>query len=108
MVDYEFYVNTYLGTQIEEKDFSGVLRQAQYYLEHFRRIYLVGVDNEISLKMALCAMAETLYAQKKREPGVSAASVGGVSVRYESTDLPLQSRLLDQARVYLDIYRGVC
>ena len=55
--------------------------------------------------MALCAMAETLYSHSGRKAGVTAATVGGVSVRYENGGT-VEKALLRQAKIYLDIYRG--
>lgn len=104
MIDYDFYVNVYLGTAIPEKAFPGVAARARDGLEGICRCYRVSGE-EVSRKMALCAMAETLYSRRGREDCVSAATVGGVSVRYENGSLNRQ--LLQQARIYLDIYRGV-
>ena len=102
MIDYDFYVNSYLGSAIPEKAFSGVAARAAEALQHLRQQYQVQGD-EVSVKMALCAMAEVLYRQKK--DGVSSATVGNVSVRYEN-GIGLRSRLLQQARIYLEVYRG--
>lgn len=104
MLDYDFYVNSYLGTTIPEKAFSGMAARAADALNQLRRKYRVVSQDEVSEKMALCALAETLYGFKNRKQGVTAATVGGVSVRYENSTL--QKRLLEQARIYLDIYRG--
>ena len=41
MVDYEFYVNDYLGSAIPEKAFSGVAAQAQHWLQKFEFLYRV-------------------------------------------------------------------
>lgn len=105
MIDYDFYVNTYLGTAIPEKAFSAASARAAEALSRLRRQYQVLPGEEISEKMALCAMAETVYRHESRKAGVSAATVGGVSVRYESGKA-LQRQLLESARIYLDIYRG--
>ncbi len=105
MIDYDFYVNSYLGSAIPEKSFSGVALRADDALKAIRRRYRVVVADEISEKMALCAMAETLYSHSGRKAGVSSATVGGVSVRYENSG-SLHKELLQQARIYLDIYRG--
>ena len=102
MIDYDFYVNSYLGSAIPEKAFSGVAARAAEALQYLRQRYQVQGD-EISVKMALCAMAEVLYSQKK--DGLTGATVGNVTVRYESGQ-SLRSRLLQQARIYLDVYRG--
>ena len=110
MADYAFYTDVYFGEQIPEKAFSGMARQAQAYLERLQRIYRVTVSGEDSLKMAICAVAETLYAHGKRRGGVTAATVGEVSVRYENTqqaDRQLNRELYEQASIYLDICRGV-
>lgn len=104
VIDYDFYVNSYLGSAIPEKSFSGVAARAADALERIRRQYQVTGDG-ISEKMAICAMAEAIYAHGGRKPGVAAATVGGVSVRYESSSA-LEKALLEQARIYLDIYRG--
>ena len=104
MVDYEFYVNCYLGSAIPEKAFSGVAAQAQAYLERVKgccRVASSGADAE---NMALCAMAETLWA---RRSSLSSASVGSVSVRYADNKVSLPRELYEKAAIYLDIYRGV-
>lgn len=103
MIDYDFYVNTYLGSVIPEKAFDTVAARAKDALERFRRQYQISDTLEVSEKMALCAMAETLYTHKRE--GVSSAAVGSVSVRYDTSD-NLTKRLLRQAGIYLDIYRG--
>lgn len=105
MIDYDFYVNSYLGCTIPEKAFPGMVARASEALAQLRRQYQVLSSDGVSEKMALCAMAETLYDHRGRKSGVTSASVGGVSVRYEDSGA-LQSRLLKQARIYLDIYRG--
>ena len=105
MLDYDFYVNSYLGTAIPEKVFSGMAARAADALAQLRRQYRVVSQDEVSEKMALRALAETLYGFKNRKQGVTSATVGGVSVRYENSTL--HKRLLEQARIYLDIYRGV-
>ena len=107
MIDYDFYVNSYLGTTIPEKYFSGMAARAADALTQLKRKYRVMHSDEVSEKMALCAMAEVFYEQKNRGTGVAAATVGGVSVRYENGDT-LQKNLMKQAKIYLDIYRGVC
>lgn len=105
MIDYDFYVNSYLGSAIPEKSFSGVAARAADALARIRRRYQVTDSDGISGKMALCAMAETVYAHSGKKAGVAAATVGGVSVRYENSSA-LEKALLEQARIYLDIYRG--
>lgn len=107
MVDYEFYVNCYMGNAIPEKAFPAAEAHASAALERLLRTYQVWDSGEESRRLAVCAMAETVYAYSKRRGGVSSASIGGVSVRYDSTDKSLWQELYRQAAIYLDIYRGV-
>ena len=104
MIDYDFYVNSYLGSVIPEKAFSGMAARAEDALRRICRQYQVMDADEISEKMALCAMAEAIYTHKKEN--VAAASMGSVSVRY-SKGKSLNQQLLRKAKIYLDIYRGV-
>lgn len=106
MIDYDFYVNTYLGSTIPETAFYACAIRAAEALQRIRRRYQVVGADEMSEKMALCAMAETICSHHSKKAGVSSATVGGVSVRYEKTG-SLQHQLLEKARIYLDIYRGV-
>ena len=107
MVEYEFYVNCYLGSAIPEKAFSGLASQAQQYLQRLKGTYRVessGEDAEAE-NMALCAMAETLWA--RRNAGIASASVGSVTVHYAEDQPSLTRELYEKAATYLDIYRGV-
>ena len=109
MADYEFYVNCYLGSAIPQKAFPTAAAQAAAALDRICRIYTVEAHGEQTRKLAICAMAETIYAFARRKAGVTAASVGNVSVRYENgehADKSLRRELYRQASVYLDIYRG--
>ena len=110
MADFAYYTDAYLGTAIPEKAFPGMARRAEEALQRLQRIYQVKVPGEDSRKMAICAMAEAYYAASKRRSGVTAASVGEVSVHYgnsESSDKALQRQLYEKASVYLEISRGV-
>lgn len=105
MVDYEFYVDQYLGSTIPENGFSGVAARAQRYLEKLKRVCRVEASGETAEKMAICAIAESLW--RNRNSGVASASVGSVSVRYDSDKAALRRELYEKAAIYLDIYRGV-
>lgn len=105
MADYEFYVNHYLGSAIPEKAFAGMAAQAQRYLDRIKRTCRVessGVETE---NMAVCAMAESLWCNRNK--GLSSATVGSVSVRYDTDRKALSRELYEKASIYLDIYRGV-
>ena len=110
MADYAFYTDVYLGNRIPEKAFSGMAQRAGEILARFQRIYQVTVPGEDSLRMAICAMAESLYAHAKHQGSVTSASVGEVSVHYESgerAEKQLRRELYEKASIYLDISRGV-
>ena len=110
MADFTFYTDVYMGELIPEKAFPGMALRAQEYLQRLQRIYRVSVPGEDSLKMAVCAVAEAIFAHSKHRGGVTAASVGQVSVRYDLSDRAdtvLQRQLYEKASIYLDICRGV-
>lgn len=105
MVDYTFYRDTYLGSAIPEAAFSGMAARAREQLDRMKRVFKVRSSGEQAENMALCAMAETLYAY--RNTGLASASVGSVRVQYETGTARLQQLLQERAGIYLDIYRGV-
>ncbi len=110
MVDYRFYVNCYLGNAIPEKAFPAAAAYAAAALERIHRNYTVAQCGEQTQKLALCAMAEAVYAYSRRSGGMTASSAGNISVRYENgecADKSLQRELYQRAAIYLDIYRGV-
>ena len=99
MVDYEFYVNDYLGSAIPEKAFSGVAAQARQWLAYLKNNYRVVSSGEDAEKLAICAMAESLWGRR-----------GGDSIFPGSKNGEKQSlarELYEKASIYLDIYRGV-
>ena len=98
MVDYEFYVNDYLGSAIPEKAFSGVAAQARQWLQYLNN-YRVASSGGEAEKMAVCAMAEALW---HRQSG-QMVFPGSKSSERQS----LGRELYEKASIYLDIYRGV-
>ena len=110
MADFAFYRDVYLGSAIPEKAFREMAHRAREILDRFCRIYQVNAEGEDSRKMAVCAMAESLYTHSKHRGGITAVSVGEVSVRYEGSlqsDRMLGRELYEKASIYLDFYRGV-
>ena len=110
MADFAFYTDVYLGSLIPAKAFPEFSLRAKEELEKLQRNYRVASSGEDSLRMAVCAMAETLYAHGKRRGGVVAATMGETSVRYEqgkSAERSLTHELYRKASIYLDISRGV-
>ena len=103
MVDYDFYVHTYLGSLVPEKAFCSLAARAGAQLASFERDFAV-TGGEDARRFALCAMTEVLYAGHHRGE-LRSASVGGVQISYQDAR-PLKQRLLVAARTYLEIYRG--
>lgn len=108
MVDFDFYKNSYLGSHIPEKVFAAYALRAQEELCRLKRDYRVICPGEVSEKMALCAMAEALYADRA-DRGVQSASVGSVTLHYQQEDRSrrLQAELYRRAGIYLTVCRGV-
>ena len=108
MIGYEFYVNSYMGTDIPEKAFDALAARAGEALRRLERIYRIE-GTEVEHAMAVCAMAEVLRAWQNRPAGVKSESVGNTSVQYaEEAERKLERELYRKASVYLDMYRGVC
>ena len=108
MISYEFYVNSYMGTDIPEKAFAGFAVRAGEALKKMARIYRVE-GTEVEHAMAICAMAEVLQAWQNRPAGVKSESVGSCATQYaDEAERKLDRELYRKASVYLDLYRGVC
>ena len=106
MADFDFYRNQYLGEAITEGAFPNLAQQAEVVLKSYERRYVVANSDEVSRKMALCAMAEVLQ-EHHRRCRHTAASVGSVRVQYAAPRESLECRLYRAASTYLDFYRGV-
>lgn len=106
MPDYEFYQTAYEGSLLSESQFPALRADALRWLEKIERCCRVTPYGPDSRKMAICAIAETLAVWNRKHEYLE-ASVGGVRVRYQQSDLPLQRQLLQNASGYLEIYRGV-
>ena len=106
MVDYDFYINTYLGSTIDEKSFPAAAARAAAVLEGYERCCRVHCPGPDSRRMALCAMAEVIHSYGQSR-FVDSASIGSVSVRWGSRGgHALEQELLRKAGIYLDILRG--
>ena len=106
MVDFDFYLNIYLGNTIPEKCFAAMAKRAQAYFEWIQFNLRVQSTGAVSEKMALCAMAEEVYTDA-RSKNIKAADIGNVSVSYAEPSGSLLGKLVKSAGIYLDIYRGV-
>ena len=56
--DYDYYINTYLGTSIQEADFPRMALRASSFLDYYTQGRAIHNANLDALKMACCAVAE--------------------------------------------------
>lgn len=99
MVDYDYYINTYLGGLILSDDFPRLAARASAYLNTISSA-AEHPDDE-AVKMATCAAAEAW--QRNEEGGeIVSQSVGSWSRTYASSGKSKESALLEAARLYLD------
>lgn len=105
MVSYDFYKDVYMGSLIPASAFGYAIAWSADWLRMLERTCTVTATGPDSRKLALCAMAE-VFTRFRRRDRMLQESVGGVSVRYESAG-SLNKALLDCAKVYLQICRGV-
>ena len=112
-VTYQFYVDTYHGGAISQEEWPAAEREARATIERYQRIYTVTEPGESASQMAVCAVADALYAYATESANpVSSASIGSVSVSYASESKSEEAKnrnrdCFDAASQYLDIYRGV-
>ena len=106
MPDYSFYRNVYEGDGLEEARFRALAQRGNAWLEKLERCCRVTPYGPESRKMAVCAIAETLAVWERKHEFLE-TSIGGVRLRYQQNDLPLQRQILQNVAGYLEIYRGV-
>ena len=111
-VDYEYYVNTFLGTAIPATSFPALEKKAEAFLHRitFGRVKrLPEIPTEV--KDAICAMAEYNFQADKKTPGVKSENIDGYSVSYsDSTETSKNTELYGVAKNYLSdtglLHRG--
>jgi len=106
MPDYDFYRNIYAGSVIPEGAFREQLLRAESWLNWLEGCCTVVSYGPESRKMALCALAETMYSYR-RQRFCQQVQAGSLSVRYDRGKEPLQRLLLQSLGGYLEVYRGV-
>ena len=81
--DYEYYITTYLGTAIEEADFSRLSLRASSFLDYYTQGRAAKNSELDALKMACCAVAEqyqtieTAQALARKSLAASLSAEGG-------------------------------
>lgn len=121
MVEYEFYVSTYMGEAIPETEWGVYAKRAEEQLLRYKRNYTVTVpDYELEAEsLAICRMADAMHGfdliANGESGAIQSASIGSVSTSYggnganavDVTPAGQAKELYRCACLYLDIYRGV-
>ena len=114
MVDYDFYVSTYLGSTIPPEEWPSCQARAAAQLGLYGRRYRVTASGPDSEAMAICAMAEALYTFDLLASGeggpIQSLSIGKYGGGAQALDLSPKGQereLYRCASLYLDICRGV-
>lgn len=116
MTDRAFYVSCYGGEAIPMEDWRSFCRRAEAQVRQYERIYTVNWPERHSRDMAVCAIADAMYAfeQLTNGPGqVVSVSVGSVTESYQRQGGTVDTSPAAQAAelygclcLYADVYRG--
>ena len=112
--DYAYYINTYHGREISERDFPYWAQQASDWIDYLTsgKADIAGAHSD-KIKKACCAIAETAYVNETKGGGIISASNDGYSESYanSSNQQTAEQRVISVARRYLAgtglLYRGV-
>lgn len=114
--DYDFYLNSYFGSAIQEEDFPRLSERASDYIRAGTEGLSDTVDGQAleAVKKASCAIADTLLDEEimtagafSGEQAVSSETVGGWSRSYRSASLAsadveyIEKRKRDALLLYL-------
>lgn len=110
-VDYAYYIETFCGAAIPEREFTRLSRQAFAYLQSVTMGKIRGKWlDDTRVKDACCAIAETMQAQEQGGE-VASESNDGTSVTYVNSGMTSQQQLYNAAFMYLAstglLYAGV-
>ena len=67
MLDYRFYSDEYGGTAIPGREWPEFERDADAQLRRYERIYTVSYETDDARPMAVCAIADAMYAYAQLE-----------------------------------------
>ena len=79
MLDYRFYSDEYGGTAIPGREWPEFERDADAQLRRYERIYTVSYETDDARPMAVCAIADAMYAYAQLDAGngaVQSVSIG--------------------------------
>lgn len=96
--DYDFYIDTYYGSQITEADFPRLTARASAYLDGLECDF--SEVPEDTVKKAVCAVAEAWQTNEQGGDVVS-QSVGSWSKHFQRKVKSDDDRLFEAAQLYL-------
>ena len=117
MTDYGFYTGEYAGSSIPQDAWPSVQRDAGAKVAQYERIYTVTWLGANSRDMAVCAIADAMYAFERLQAeggALQSASVGSVSESRAAVSAPDTSPVAQEREfyrclcMYADVYRGCC
>lgn len=112
---YIFYAGDYAGTVIPEDQWLTCRRDAEAKMQRYERMYRVHYPQPNARGMAICAIAEAIYAYGQLLAGngpIQSMSVGSVSETraagtvVDTSPAEQEAEFYRCARLYADIYRG--
>lgn len=119
--DYNFYTNSYYGTQIASGDFNRLASRASDFMDYYTRGKLASLAEEDAVKKCCCALAEQYQSidsitNKNASGELASETVGSYSVSYRNGEEAISSarkQMADTIKMYLGnlgnlLYRGGC
>lgn len=108
-VDYSYYTTVYLGAAIASTDFPRLALIASAHIDNLTYNRAAGVITAATdtatidkIKMATCAVAETLHQLEATGGAVQSESVGNASVSYFAPKSE-GARIAEAAKLYLGL-----
>lgn len=115
MTNYSFYIVEYGGSSIPQDAWTDVQRDAGTKVARYERIYTVTWIEPSSRDMAVCTIADAMYAFERLQAeggAIQSASVGSVSESRAAVSAPDTSPAAQEQEfyrclcLYADVYRG--
>ena len=100
IADYAFYKEIYLGNSIAEADFGRLMTRANFYLEQLTGGRIKQAAEELSGRLAACAVAEA-WQEKAHGGAILSESVGKWSRTYADRVQTADKKLYEAAALYL-------
>ena len=117
MTDYSFYTGEYGSSSIPQNEWPAMQRDVGVNDAAYAEIYTVTWLEPNGRDMAVCAIADTMYAFERLQAeggAIQSASVGSVSESWAAVNAPDTSPAAQEQEfyrclcLYADVYRGCC